>query len=93
MNRGRDPSQLLQHLDASSATRLVVTASRWPKSMPVMEIVEAARRLGITPGIDEDVADAIELARRGATGELVLVAGSIYVIGEARQALLSAQGN
>lgn len=89
LNRGRDPVLLLDRLGASEAQRVVVTRAAFPKSMPVADLVAAARRLGVDAEpiatVADAVAGAIDAAQPDAT---VLVAGSLYVVSEARSALL-----
>jgi dihydrofolate synthase/folylpolyglutamate synthase len=86
----KDPTSMLSALGAGSASvRLVVACpAPSPRTVPAAEVVAAARSLGVeaveTPGvaeaIDAAVADASET-------DLVLVTGSLYVVGEARSVL------
>jgi len=88
MNKGRDPVEMLEALDARLARAVVATAVDFPRAMPPEEIAEAARSLGVEVEVVSDVPAAVQRAT-GMAGEddVVLVTGSLYVVGEARQAL------
>jgi dihydrofolate synthase/folylpolyglutamate synthase len=88
MNKGRDPLQMLQLLDAGLARGVIATAVDFPRAMPPEEIAEAARALGVDVEVVRDVPSAVQRAV-GMAGEddLVLVTGSLYVVGEARRAI------
>ena len=68
------------------ATHIIVTHSNNPRSATSSEIRQAASR--VTAGIDieeaENVGSALERAQKVAgKGGLVVVTGSIYIVGEA----------
>jgi dihydrofolate synthase/folylpolyglutamate synthase len=85
MNQGRDPIEMLEALDARSARAVVATAADWVRAMPPAEIAAAARSLGVDTEIVPSVGAALDRAVAVAGEEdLVLVAGSLYVVGEAR---------
>ncbi|MCU1484881.1 MAG: folC [Actinomycetia bacterium] len=88
MNKGRDALQMLQLLDAGLARGVIATAVDFPRAMPPEEIAEAARALGVDVEVVRDVPSAVQRAV-GMAGEddLVLVTGSLYVVGEARRAV------
>ena len=88
MNKGRDAVEMLEALDVRQARGVVATAVDFPRAMPAEEIAEAARSLGVDAEIVRDVPAAVQRAV-GLAGEddLVLVTGSLYVVGEARQGL------
>jgi dihydrofolate synthase/folylpolyglutamate synthase len=72
------------------AKHVVVTHANNPRSASLDEIRQAAERVteGIEVELAEDVASALHRARRVAgTGGLVVVTGSIYVVGEAMRTL------
>src|SRR5829696_381924 len=89
MNRDRDAVELLEALDARQASRLIATAAPWVRAKPAEEVAAAAASLGIeavaVPDIDQALATALQGAGRD---DVVLVAGSLHVIGPARTALL-----
>ncbi|HUJ93775.1 MAG TPA: folylpolyglutamate synthase/dihydrofolate synthase family protein [Terriglobales bacterium] len=70
------------------AERVILTCAENPRSATPEEIREAARRVSVEMEDADDVASAITLAksRAGANG-VVVVTGSIYVVGEAIRAL------
>lgn len=70
------------------AERLVVTRADNPRSATVQEIREAGRRVSTEIDAAESVAAAIEKAELAAgPAGLVVVTGSIYIVGEAMRAL------
>jgi dihydrofolate synthase / folylpolyglutamate synthase len=89
LTKGRDPAQMLEALGARRARLVVATAPDFERAVPADEIAAAARGLGIdveeVPSVAEAVARACGLAGEDDT---ILVAGSLYVVGEARSALL-----
>jgi dihydrofolate synthase/folylpolyglutamate synthase len=89
MNRDRDAVELLEALDARQASRLIATAAPWVRAKPAEEVAAAAASLGIeavaVPDIDQALATALQGAGRD---DVVLVVGSLHVIGPARTALL-----
>jgi dihydrofolate synthase/folylpolyglutamate synthase len=84
MNAGRDPREMLEALDARSARAVIATAADWVRAMPPLEIAEAARSLGVDAEVVPSVGAAVDRAVALASeDDLVLVAGSLYVVGEA----------
>ena len=85
MNKGRDAREMLDALDAGSARVVVATAADWVRAMDPEEIAAAASAMGLEVEVVPSVPRAVERAV-GIAGEddLVLVAGSLYVVGEAR---------
>ncbi|MBV9284889.1 MAG: bifunctional folylpolyglutamate synthase/dihydrofolate synthase, partial [Acidimicrobiia bacterium] len=86
--QGKDPMEMLQALDASDARLVVACPAPSPRTLPPPEVVDAARALGIESEAANSVPEA--LARALATSadeDLVLVTGSLYVVGAARAAL------
>ncbi|MGA8299920.1 MAG: folylpolyglutamate synthase/dihydrofolate synthase family protein [Terriglobales bacterium] len=70
------------------AERVIVTRADNPRSATAGEIRESARRVGAEIVEAENVTTALEMAARLAgTDGLVVVTGSIYVVGEAMRAL------
>jgi dihydrofolate synthase/folylpolyglutamate synthase len=88
--RGREPLELLEGLSAGGRRpdRVIACSPASPRAQPASAVVEAARSLGleaeaIEPGetsVSDALADAIQLARGD---DLVLVTGSLYVVGAA----------
>lgn len=88
MLQGRDPAEMLEALGVAQAGILVACTPPSPRAIPSTEVAAAAEGLGVTAEVVPDVRHAIERALALATSEdLVLVAGSLYVVGAARTAL------
>jgi dihydrofolate synthase/folylpolyglutamate synthase len=91
MLRGRDPAEMLEALGAVGARTVVACPPPWPRAIPETEVVAAAEGLGVDAVAAGSVPEA--LARAMAIAEpsdLVLVTGSLYVVGAARSALVHA---
>jgi dihydrofolate synthase/folylpolyglutamate synthase len=70
------------------AERVIVTRANNPRAASVYEIREAARRVGGVIEEAESVRAALELAARMVSPDgIVVVSGSIYIVGEAMEAL------
>jgi dihydrofolate synthase/folylpolyglutamate synthase len=70
------------------AERVIATCAENPRSATAEEVRDSAARTGAEIEIAASVRDAIEAARRRApAGAVVVITGSIYVVGEAMQAL------
>ncbi|MGA3215546.1 MAG: Mur ligase family protein [Acidimicrobiales bacterium] len=86
--RGRDPAQLLSALGPARIDVVVACRPPSPRAQEPESVVEAADSLGIRAEEAETTAEALErallLAERD---DLVLVTGSLYVVGAARTAL------
>jgi dihydrofolate synthase / folylpolyglutamate synthase len=86
MNQGRDPAEMLAALGAGSARLVIACAVDWPRAMPVAEVAAAARSLGVDVEPVRSVSEALGRALAIATeDDIVLVSGSLYVVGEARR--------
>ena len=92
MLAGRDPSAMLAPLAAAGVTAIVACEPSSPRAMPRTAVAEAARALGLAAYDEPDVRDAWRVARGMVDVDgLVVVAGSLYVVGTARaDALASA---
>jgi dihydrofolate synthase / folylpolyglutamate synthase len=86
--RGRDPHAMLEALDVGDARLVIVTSPPSPRAMPVDDVAVAARRLRASVRVVPDVAEALRVAEAEADEtDLVLVTGSLYLIGAARRLL------
>lgn len=86
---GRDPVGMLEALGATEAGFLIACTPPSPRAIPAAEVAAAADGLGIVAEAVPGVADAVSRAFSLATDEdLILVTGSLYVIGAARSALV-----
>ncbi|HMK11832.1 MAG TPA: cyanophycin synthetase [Acidimicrobiales bacterium] len=85
MLRGRDPIAMLEALDAQSARLVIATAPATARAVPAIEIARAATTLEIDVVVVDGVGAAVQRALDEALADdLVLVTGSLYVVGEAR---------
>jgi len=85
--RGRDPGELLGALRGERLTGVVACAPPSPRALPASEIADAAASVGLAATVADTVDDALEIAlARVAPDDLVLVTGSLYVVGVARAA-------
>lgn len=88
MLRGKDPGEVLEALDVGSFDAVICCQPSWSRAMPAADLAAAAHRLGAEA---EVIADPLEAMARAlaVTGDddLVLVTGSLYLVGELRPAL------
>lgn len=89
---GRDPAELLSALQPSGIAMVVACQAPSPRALPSAVVAGAARQLGMTVEEVDVVADAVARAR-GLAGpeDLVLVTGSLSVVGAARRAVLGSE--
>lgn len=85
--RGHDEGAMLGELHGQNA---VLCRSIHPKALPVAVLEHVAHEHGIVYRTAETVAGALALAREGM--DLVVVTGSLSVVGDAREALGRAEG-
>jgi dihydrofolate synthase/folylpolyglutamate synthase len=69
---------------APVARRLHLVAPATPRARPAAEVAALAASLGVDAHVHDGVAAAIACARAAAAGAPVVVAGSLYLVGEAR---------
>ncbi|HSD21647.1 MAG TPA: folylpolyglutamate synthase/dihydrofolate synthase family protein [Anaeromyxobacter sp.] len=83
----KDHARMLGALAPAVRALHVVTPAS-PRARPAAEVAEAALALGSRAHVHASVADAIDCARRAAAPDgLACVAGSLYLVGEARDLL------
>jgi dihydrofolate synthase/folylpolyglutamate synthase len=76
---------------AAAARRLHVVSPATPRARPAAEVRAVARSMGVDAHVHGSVADALACARAAAAdGALPCVAGSLYLVGEARALLAGA---
>jgi dihydrofolate synthase / folylpolyglutamate synthase len=91
MLSGRDPSAMLAPLASVGVTAVVACEPVSPRAMPVTAVSEAGRALGLSVYEEPDIGDALRVARGMVDADgLVVVAGSLYVVGTARAEVLAA---
>jgi dihydrofolate synthase/folylpolyglutamate synthase len=89
MLAGKDPTEMLRALDAKSFGLVVACPPPSPRGQPAAVVAAAAAGLGCATEEAPTVAHAVELAlRRASSDDMVLVTGSLYVVGAARASLL-----
>ncbi|MDQ1437423.1 MAG: dihydrofolate synthase / folylpolyglutamate synthase [Acidimicrobiaceae bacterium] len=87
---GRDPDDMLAALGTSGVRMIVACPPPSPRALPTSEVAAAAARAGVPVVEVDSVAGAVDKAVDMAEPEeLVLVTGSLYVVGAARSALRS----
>lgn len=85
---GRDPAEMLEALGARDAGFLIACTPDSPRAILAPELAGVATRLGIVAESVRSVDEALERARSLASpDDLILVTGSLYVVGPARAAL------
>lgn len=85
---GRDPEVMLEALDARSASLVIACTPPSPRALPAQETATAARAFGVPVEVVADVSTAVDRAASvAADSDVILVTGSLYVVGAARQAL------
>ena len=88
MLRGKDPGEMLQALGAPKARYVVTCPPPSPRAQPADVVAKAAMLLGVDAEPAASVADALDKARAlAAEDDLILVTGSLYVVGAARAAI------
>lgn len=88
MLRGKDPAGMLEALGVRRARLVVACPAPSPRTQPASVVAEAARALGVEAVEVESVPEALDAAFAAAgADDLVLVTGSLYVVGAARAAL------
>jgi dihydrofolate synthase / folylpolyglutamate synthase len=84
----KDIRGILQAL-APATGRLVVTTNRSPRAAPAERLRKEAEALGLAAEVAPDVPSAVRQAIDGAADtEAVVVTGSLYTVGEARDLLM-----
>lgn len=87
---GRDPAVMLDALGARSASLVIASTPPSPRAIPAEVTADAARRLGVPVEMVADVASAVDRAVAVAgEDDVVLVTGSLYVVGAARESFVA----
>jgi dihydrofolate synthase / folylpolyglutamate synthase len=90
MLSGRDPTAMLAPLVPAGVSTVVACAPDSSRAIPAEDVALAARSLGLTAHVEPNVRAALALARGMVDADgLVVVAGSLYVVGDARAEILS----
>ena len=87
---GRDPSEMLEAFDARRADFLIACTPDSPRALPAEELAAVARLMPVLTEVVADPGAAVERALAMSTDDdVVLVAGSLYLVGAARTVLTS----
>jgi len=90
---GKDDREMLEALGAPQYRLVVTCPPPSPRAQPAEHVADAARALGCRAVATASVTDAVDVALAEAgDDEVVLVTGSLYVVGAARTALVGASG-
>lgn len=93
MLMGRDPTPMLDALVSAGVRSVVVCAPDSPRAMPVGDIAAAATTLGMEVVLAGTPTEAVHRAvERSDPEDRVVVCGSLYVVADAREALLPRDG-
>lgn len=85
---GRDPDAMLDGFAARQADLVIACTPDSPRALPAAELAAVADTLGVPTEVVPDVAQAIERAKAVASpDDVILIGGSLYVAGAARDAL------
>jgi dihydrofolate synthase/folylpolyglutamate synthase len=88
MFKEKDPGEMLTALGASQARLVVACEPPWPRALPARDIADAAALIGAPAVVAATVPEALATARQAAQpDDVVLVTGSLYLVGAARAAL------
>ncbi|MHB8263234.1 MAG: bifunctional folylpolyglutamate synthase/dihydrofolate synthase [Acidimicrobiales bacterium] len=89
MLTGRDPAAMLAALGTEVIDKVVVVPARSLRAVSLDALRDAAESVGFEVTLASSVVEGLQLAGAAAgTGGLVLVAGSLYVVGAAREAMV-----
>ncbi len=86
MLSGKDPVEILRAFGAEDFDAVIVTQPSWSRAISVQDIAEAAASIDVEVEIIADPVEALSRARSVAgDDDLILVAGSLYLIGDVRR--------
>jgi len=86
---GRDPEEMLVALGAATCRLVVACPPPSPRALDPQVVAAAAEALGVDTEVADSVPEAVTLALSlAAPEEMVVVTGSLYVVGAARAALV-----
>ena len=85
---GKDPTEMLEALGVRGSRLLVLCSPPTPRAQDPTDLAAVASRFGVRTEVADSVAEALDLAREAAgPDDVILVSGSLYVVGAARAAL------
>jgi dihydrofolate synthase / folylpolyglutamate synthase len=87
---GRDLGEMLDGLGVRAGDRVIATAPATPRAAPPADLAKLAGDRGAAVEVIPDVGEAVGRAWRAAgaagEGDMVMVSGSLYTVGDARSA-------
>ncbi len=84
---GKDPVEMLEAFNASDFDAIICCEPDWSRAVPAADIAAAATSMGLSPELVKNPVEALSRAIAvTAADDLILVAGSLYVVGEVRAA-------
>jgi len=93
MLTGRDPTAMIDALVSAGVRSVIACAPDSPRALPVGDVATAAASLGMEVAIAATPAEAVRRAvERSEPDDRVVVCGSLYVVADARAALLAEPG-
>ena len=93
MLEGRDPTAILRPLVDSGVDHVVCVEPVTPRAMSAASVAAAGAALGVTTELAGTIAEGVQIGLDlVADGGMLLVTGSLYVVGEARAELLRSLG-
>ncbi|MGH1494195.1 MAG: bifunctional folylpolyglutamate synthase/dihydrofolate synthase [Acidimicrobiales bacterium] len=85
---GKDPVEMLEALGATDFDAVICTEPNWSRAVSAEEVAAAAATLGITAEVVRKPVEALNRALAvTAADDLIMVAGSLYVVGDIRSAI------
>lgn len=82
---GKDPAEMLLAIDAADFDAVIVCTPNWSRAIPAEVVAKAAVDIGVDVEVVADPVEAFRRARAVTSEEdLILVTGSMYVVGNIR---------
>lgn len=82
---GKDPREMLEAIDAADFDAVIACTPNWSRAVPAEVVAKAAAAMDVDVEIVADPVEAFRRARAVSSDEdLVLVAGSMYIVGDIR---------
>ncbi len=82
---GKDPAEMLEAIGADDFDAIIICEPSWSRAIPAEDVAAIARGMRLTVDVVADPNEALKRAMAVAGDEdLIVVAGSLYVVGEVR---------
>jgi dihydrofolate synthase/folylpolyglutamate synthase len=93
MLTGRDPADMLRGFDAAQFDLVIACTPPSPRALPADELAAVARSIGVPARAASTLEEGLDWALRDRSpDDLVLVTGSLYLVGNARTVLRTRLG-